>query len=56
MMSQKTTINYAVVAAQAEQRILDLLEIALRDELVVERSKVDLRTTAQPHQGQDSSG
>ena len=55
-MSTKTIFDYARLAAQAEQRILDLLDSALREEYAADRSDVDLHDSAQPRQGQDSSG
>jgi hypothetical protein len=56
-VSNNTIFNYARVAAQAEQRLLELLDGALRDDLAEEdSSEVDLRSNAQPRQGQDSSG
>jgi hypothetical protein len=55
-MSQKTIFHYARLAAQAEERILELLDNALRGQPARERSEADLRKSAQPRQGQDSSG
>ena len=55
-MSKRTIFDYARLAAQAEQRILDLLDCALCDELAQDGSETDLRDSAQPRQGQDSSG
>jgi len=56
-MSVKTIFDYARAAAQAEQQIIELLDIALQDDIEVEeRSKTDLRNSAQPRQGQESSG
>jgi hypothetical protein len=57
LMSVKTIFDYARAAAQAEQQIIELLDIALQDDIEVEeRSKTDLRNSAQPRQGQESSG
>jgi hypothetical protein len=55
-MSKKTVFHYARLAAQAEQRILEMLDSALRDRPADERSAADLRKSARPRQGQDSSG
>jgi len=56
-MSAKTIFDYARAAAQAEQRLIELLDTALQDDIEVEeRSKADLRNSAQPRQGQESSG
>ena len=55
-MSTKTIFDSARFAAQAEQRILDLLDSALREDYAVDRSDVDLQDSAQARQGQDSSG
>lgn len=57
LMSAKTIFDYARAAAQAEQRLIELLDTALQDDIEVEeRSKADLRNSAQPRQGQESSG
>ncbi len=56
-MSAKTIFDYARAAAQAEQRLIELLDTALQDGLEVEEcSEADLRNSAQPRQGQESSG
>jgi len=55
-MSQKTVFHHARLAAQAEQRIIELLDSALRDKPADDRSKVDLQKSAPARQGQDSSG
>jgi len=55
-MGHKTIFDYAKMAAQAEQRVLQLLDCALHDRVIEDRSAMDLRKTAQPRQGQESSG
>lgn len=55
-MSKKTIFDYAKMAAQAEQRILELLDGALRDDFAAERSEKDLQTRAHPRRGQEPSG
>jgi len=54
-MSNKSILDYARSAALAEHRILELLDSALHDDLD-DRSEAHLRSSAPPHQGQDSSG
>ena len=55
-MSKKTIFDYARLGAQAEQRILDLLDNALHSELADDCSDEALQDSARPRQGQDSSG
>lgn len=56
-MSRKTIFDYAKTAAQAEIRILELLDGALRDDDLAEnRSDVDLQKSAHPCQGKETSG
>jgi len=55
-MSPDTIFDYAKVAAQAEQKLLELLDCPPHGDLAEESSDVDLRSNAQPRQGQDSSG
>ncbi|MCL5104520.1 MAG: hypothetical protein M1133_10490 [Armatimonadetes bacterium] len=56
MMSKKAMFEYAKTAALAEQRILELLDGALREDFADRRSKVDLQKSARPRQGHQSSG
>jgi hypothetical protein len=56
-MSRKTIFDYARAAAQAEQRIIEMMDSALREGLAeVDRSYVDLPRSAQPRQGHETSG
>ncbi len=55
-MSHKTVFHYARLAAQAEARILELLDNALQDKPRQVRSESDLRKIARPRRGQVSSG
>jgi hypothetical protein len=55
-VSRNGILNYARMAALAEERILELLDKSLRDDLAEPRSKVDLQKCAQPRQGSSSSG
>ena len=55
-MSKRTIFDYARVAAQAELRILQLLDSSLRDDFAEARSNLDLQKTARSRQGQVSSG
>jgi|GEM_PF-1388571 len=56
-MSRKTIFDYARAAAQAEQRIIEMMDSALREGLAeVDRSDVDLPRSAQPRQGHETSG
>ena len=55
-MSKKTIFDYAKSAAQAEQRILELLDSALRDDFAEDRSDADLQDSARSRQGHGSSG
>jgi len=55
-MSSQTVFQYARLAAEAEQRILELLDSVLRDQPADERSEEDLQKSAPPRQGQGSSG
>jgi len=53
----KTTIwEYARMAARAEERILELLDKSLHQDLAETRANHDVRTTARLRQGSRSSG
>ncbi len=55
-MSKNTIFHYARKAAQAEQKIIELLDKSLRDDLVEARCEADLQKPARARQGSDSSG
>jgi len=55
-MSRKNIFEYARLAAEAEKRILELLDAALQEEPARRRSERGLRKNARPRQGEDSSG
>lgn len=55
-MSKNTIFHYARKAAQAEQKIIELLDKSLRDDLVEAPADVDLQKPARPRQGSKSSG
>lgn len=54
-MSKKSIFDYAKAAAQAELKIIELLDGALRDEFAHAPSE-DVQKSARPRQGQRSSG
>ena len=55
-MSKNTIFHYARKAAQAEQKIIELLDKSLQDDLAEAASDVDLQESARPRQGSQSSG
>jgi len=55
-MSKITIFEYARRAAMAEQRILELLDHALHDDIASESSNMDLQKPAQTRRGQKPSG
>lgn len=56
MSTEHNIFDYARMAAQAEQRILDLLDKSLHDDLVDARLEMDLQESARSRQGSESSG
>lgn len=56
MMSKKTIFEYAKSAALAEQRILELLDCALREDFTNRSSIVDRQKNARQRPGHQSSG
>lgn len=55
-MSKDTIVDFARNAAQAEQRIVDLLDKLSREDLADTRSEVDLPKSARPRQGETLRG
>jgi hypothetical protein len=56
MSKDSFSVDCARRAVKAEQRILELLDAALRDEPAYSRSKIGLPKSALSHRGQKSSG
>ncbi len=55
-MKKQSIFEYARSAAQAEQKILELLDGALKDDLAEEHSDADIQMSARTRQGQKPSG
>jgi len=55
-VTKNSIFDYARVAARAEQRIVELLDKSLEDELPDSDPDADLQQSARPRQGPDPSG
>jgi len=55
-VSKSTIFDYARKAAEAEMRIIELLDKSLSDDLIETRSNEDLQKHARPRQGSDLRG
>ena len=55
-VSKKSISHYARKAARAEQKIIELLDRSLQDDLVEAPPDLDLQKTARSRQGPQSSG
>ena len=56
MSKDRYSVDFDRRAARAEQRILELLDAALRDEPAYSRSKIGLPKSARSRRGEKSSG